>query len=172
MISSKIEKALNAQVKIEASSSHLYLSMASWAEAEGYPGVASFLYRHAEEERMHMLKLVKYINERGRKAVIPALESPPGSFKSLLDLFQMLYQHEVYVSEQINKLVAFCLKEQDYTTHHFVQWYVSEQIEEEALARTILDKLRLIGSDKGGLYLFDRDLQSLSVEQDVTGKNQ
>lgn len=164
MVTKKIEQALNKQIELEASSSQYYLAMASWAENNGLSGVAAFFYQHSDEERMHMLKLIKYLNERGGKAVIPALEQPPKDFKTLQFAFDNLLKHEVMVSNEINKLVDICLKEKDYTTHNFLQWYVSEQIEEEALARTILDKLNLIGNDKGGLYLFDRDLQNISVQ--------
>lgn len=150
------------QIQLEADSSQFYLAMASWAETNGLNGVASFLYRQSDEERMHMLKLVRYINERGGKAVIPALKQPPKNFKSLSFVFEELLSHEIAVSTEINNLVESCLKEKDYTTHNFLQWYVAEQIEEEALARNINDKLNLIGSDKGGLYLFDRDLESFT----------
>lgn len=164
MVTKKIEQALNKQIELEANSSQYYLAMASWAEINGLSGVAAFFYQHSDEERMHMLKLIKYLNERGGKATIPALEQPPKDFKSLQYAFDNLLKHEIMVSNEINKLVDICLKEKDYTTHNFLQWYVSEQIEEEALARTILDKLNLIGNDKGGLYLFDRDLQNISVQ--------
>jgi ferritin len=160
MINKKIEAALNKQVSLEGESSQFYLAIASWAENNGYNGVANFFYTHSDEERLHMLKLVKYINERGGKAVISALPSPSTNFKTLDAIFQSLYKHEVNVSKEINKLVEICLSEKDYTTHNFLQWYVAEQIEEEAMARNILDKLNLIGNDKGGLYLFDRDLSS------------
>jgi ferritin len=162
MISPKIEKALNQQVLLEAESSQIYLAMASWAEVEGLNGIASFLYTHSDEERMHMLKLVKFINERGGHGVIPALKQPPLKYKGIRELFQDVLKHEVYVTTEINKLVDSCLKEKDYTTHNFLQWYVSEQIEEEALARKIMDKLKLIGDDKAGMYIFDRDIAGLS----------
>jgi ferritin len=165
MLSNKIEKALNQQIELEASSSQYYLAMASWAERQGFNGVSTFLFTHSDEERMHMLKLVKFINERGGKAVIPALKQPPTNFKSVNEIFEQILSHEIKVSNEINHLVDDCLKEKDYTTHNFLQWYVSEQIEEEALARRILDKLKLIGGDKGGLYLFDRDLAGLSGEE-------
>ena len=168
MLKNKIETALNKQIKIEAESSQIYLAMASWAETEGLGGTAQFLYKHSDEERMHMLKLVQYVNERGGKALIPQLAQPEKKYKSLPDLFQMLLNHEIMVSGEINNLVDICLKEKDYTTHNFMQWYVAEQIEEEALARTIMDKLNMIGSDKGGLYLFDRDIEGISV---ATGPN-
>jgi len=162
MLSEKIEKALNRQVEVEASSSQFYLAMASWAEANGLNGVANFLYGHSDEERQHMLKLFKYINERGGKAIVPNLSKPPEDFESINFIFQSLYEHEVKVTSEINAVVELCLKEKDYTTHNFMQWYVAEQIEEEGLAADLLDKLRLIGGDKGGLYLFDRDLESMN----------
>jgi ferritin len=165
MLSKKIEKALNRQVEIEADSSQFYLAMASWAETKGYNGTAAFLYLHSDEERMHMMKLVRFINERGGHAIVPALKQPPHDFKGITDIFETLLNHETKVTEEINSLVHTTLQEKDYTTHNFLQWYVSEQIEEEALARTIMDKLNMIGSDKGGLYLFDRDLQALAPAQ-------
>lgn len=161
MLNPKIEKALNQQVHLEAESSQIYLSMASWAEVQGYEGIATFLYQHSDEERMHMLKLVKFINERGGHGVVPALKQPPSKFKGVKELFQQVLDHEILVSSEINKLVDSCLKEKDYTTHNFLQWYVSEQIEEEALARKIMDKLKLIGTDPGGMYFFDRDISSM-----------
>jgi ferritin len=167
MLKQKIEAALNEQIKIEAQSSQIYLAMASWAETVGFGGTAQFLYKHSDEERMHMLKLVQYVNERGGKALVPQLEQPEQDYKSLAFLFQTLLDHEIMVSGEINNLVEICLNEKDYTTHNFMQWYVAEQIEEEALARTIMDKLNMIGEDKGGAYLFDRDIEGISVVHDT-----
>lgn len=164
MLSKKLEKALNNQIKIEAESSQVYLSMASWAEVKGLEGIAGFMYGHSDEERMHMLKLIKYVNERGGHAQISQLKAPKTEFGSFQKMFEELYQHELFVSNSINELVHVTLEEKDYATHNFLQWYVAEQIEEEALARTILDKINLIGNDKGGLYLFDRDVQQITVE--------
>ena len=164
MLSKKVEKALNQQVLLEAESSQHYLSMASWAEVNGYNGIADFMYDHSDEERMHMLKLVRYVNERGGHALVQSLAAPPKSWKGLKDVFEDLLKHEVAVSAAINDLVDICMNEKDYTTQNFLQWYVAEQIEEEALARTVLDKLNLIGNDKGGLYLFDRDISGLTVD--------
>jgi ferritin len=117
-----------------------------------------------------MLKLVKFVNERGGKAIIPAISQPPIEFDNLKSVFDLLLKHEISVTESINNLVDICLQEKDYTTHNFVQWYVSEQLEEEAMARTILDKLKLIGNDNGGLYMFDRDLES-SLTISTTASN-
>lgn len=163
MLSTKIEKALNQQIQLEAESSQVYLAMASWAEVQGYEGISGFLYKHSDEERMHMLKLVKFINERGGHGIIPTLKQPASKYTGIKALFQQVLDHEIHVSSEINKLVDICLKEKDYTTHNFLQWYVSEQIEEEALARKIIDKLKLIGDDKAGHYMFDRDLGTIQA---------
>ncbi len=164
MLSKKVEEALNDQIRIEAESSQVYLSMASWAEVKGLEGIAQFMYAHSDEERMHMLKLVKFVNERGGHAHVSELKAPKHDFSTFQKMFQELYEHELFVSNSINELVHITLQEKDYATHNFLQWYVAEQIEEEALARTILDKINLIGNDKGGLYLFDRDVQQITVE--------
>ena len=105
-----------------------------------------------------MLKLMRFINERGGYAIVPALEQPIITFKSLKSLFEDFLKHEIEVSNSINELVDLALTEKDYATHNFLQWYVSEQIEEEKTARILNDKLELIGEDKSGLYLFDRDI--------------
>lgn len=167
MLSNNMQSALNKQVRIEAESSQIYLAMASWAEVKGMEGVAEFLYDASDEERLHMLKLVKYINERGGHAVVSELTAPDVEFGSLKEMFELLLNHEISVSQSINELVHISLEEKDYATHNFLQWYVAEQIEEEAQARTILDKINLIGNDKGGLYLFDNDIKQLNVNSSV-----
>ena len=164
MLTKNMEAALNQQIRVEAESSQVYLSMACWAEVKGLEGIAQFMYKHSDEERMHMLKLIKYVNERGGHAHITDLSAPETEFGTFQKMFQKLYEHEIFVSKSINELVHVSLEEKDYATHNFLQWYVAEQIEEEALARTILDKINLIGNDKGGLYLFDRDVQMITVE--------
>ena len=163
----RIETALNDQIRKEASSSQYYLSMASWAESNGLNGTANFMYTHSDEERFHMLKLVKFVNERGGRAIVPQLDAPPKDFKNLKYVFESLLEHELNVTESINNIVGLCLDQKDFTTHNFMQWYVAEQLEEEALARTILDKLKMIGEDKGGLYLFDRDLNDIDTAENV-----
>lgn len=161
MLSNSIQAALNKQVEMEAESSQAYLAMASWAENQpGLEGVTNFFYKQSDEERIHMLKLFRYINERGGFGVVPSLKQPIISFNSIKQVFDEFLQHEIQVSISINDLVDLSLKEKDYATHNFLQWYVSEQIEEERVARTLKDKLQLIGEDKDGLYLFDRDIMN------------
>lgn len=161
MLSKNIETALNKQIRIEAESSQTYLSMACWAEISGLEGISQFMYAQSEEERLHMLKLIKYVNERGGHAKITDLNAPVTTYETFKSMFEALYKHELFVSESINELVHITFTEKDYATHNFLQWYVAEQIEEEATAKNILDKINLIGDDKGGLYLFDRDIQQL-----------
>lgn len=160
----RVEKALNDQIKKEGQSSQFYLAMASWAEAQGLSGTSGFMYKQSEEERFHMLKLVKFVNERGGRAIIPGFDTPPTEFKSVLNVFELLLSHEIQITESINDLVGVCMDEKDYPTQNFMQWYLSEQLEEEASARAILDKVKLIGEDKAGLYLFDRDLENATIQ--------
>lgn len=110
-----------------------------------------------------MLKLLKYVNQRGGAAAISALDEPRLDYSSIRALFRQLYEHEVKVSASINELVDIALTGKDYATHNFLQWYVSEQIEEEASAKVILDKIDLIGDDKGGLYMFDNDMKNFTA---------
>lgn len=161
-----IEKLLNDQIKYEASASMQYLAMASWADEKGYNGVAEFFYNQSEEERMHMTKLVKFVNERSGNVRIPSLDEPKNEFSGLNQLFEKFLSSEIFVTEQINHIIYQCLQVKDYNVHNFMQWYVSEQLEEEAVARTLLDKLKIIGSDKSGHYLFDRDINNISQEAD------
>lgn len=159
MLSKVMQDALNRQVAMEAASSQAYLAMASWAEIQpGLDGVTNFFYQQSDEERVHMLKLIRYINERGGFAIVPSLDQPNITFQSLQRVFEEFLKHEIAVSESINELVGLALQERDFSTHNFLQWYVTEQLEEEALARTLNDKLELVGDDKGGIYLFDKDI--------------
>jgi ferritin len=159
MLKKKVEDICNRQIEREGYSSDLYLSMASWAETNGYSGVAAWLYSQSDEERLHMLKFIKYVNERGGKAVIPAFNKPPSDFSSVEDVFREVLKHEEFVTESINEIVALTLEEKDFNTNNFLQWFVFEQVEEEASVRTILDKVRLVGANN--MYQFDRDILSL-----------
>jgi ferritin len=160
MLSQNVLNALNAQIKMEGDSSQVYLAMASWAEIQGFEGISTFMYNQSDEERAHMLKLIKYVNQRGGEAKVSATLQPGLDLSNYKALFKQLLNHEYKVSESINNLVGITLDERDFATHKFLQWYVSEQIEEEANARYILDKINLIGDDKGGLYLFDNEMKN------------
>lgn len=155
----KIEDICNRQIQREGYSSMIYLAMASWAETQGMSGVADWLYAQADEEKMHMLKFVKFINERGGHAIIPAFEKPPVDFKDPASMFEKVLEHERFISQSINEIVGLAIEEKDYTTNNWLQWFVSEQIEEEANAQAIIDKLKLVGSHN--MYMFDRDIMSM-----------
>ncbi|MBS0011590.1 MAG: ferritin [Bacteroidales bacterium] len=159
MLKKSIEDLLNRQIEREGYSSILYLSMASWAETEGYAGVAEWLYAQAEEEKMHMLKILRYVNEREGKAIIPSFDKPPAGFDGLKVMFDQILEHEKYITSSINEIVAETIKENDFATHNWLQWFVSEQVEEESSVQTIIDKLNLVGSHN--LYMFDRDIMSM-----------
>ena len=159
MLPKKVEEILNTQIQKEDYSSQLYLSMASWAENQGFEGVSNWLYAQAEEERVHMLKLVQYVNERDAMAVIPGIDAPPTEFGDVFEIFDKVLAHEKYISGSINEIVAVCIAENDFTTQSWIQWFVTEQIEEEASVKAIIDKLKLLG--KNNLYMFDRDIMSM-----------
>lgn len=162
MINPTIETALNEQIKKEEHSSRLYLAMAIWCEVNGYPGAAAFLYDHTDEERMHQMKFVHYLNDRGGKSVLFDLEKPEGNYKSLKDVFEQVLEHEEYITESINNLYGLTVEEKEYTTGNFLQWYITEQIEEESLMRTILDKISLVGDDKSGMFHIDKELEGMA----------
>ena len=161
MLSTKMVEKLNEQVTIEFESSNLYLQMAAWCAFKGFEGSAAFLKAHSEEERMHMMKLFNYLGETGNLAIISALEKPKHEFESLKEMFGQILQHEKFVTSKINELVALAYEEKDYSSLHFLQWYVGEQHEEESLFTSIVDKINLIAYDGRGLYLVDRDLGKL-----------
>ncbi|HSG67287.1 MAG TPA: ferritin [Bacteroidales bacterium] len=165
MLSKKLEEAIIKQIKAEEESSRLYLSMASWCEVNGYAGAAAFLFDHATEERMHALKFLNYVNDRGGHARVLALEEPEATFESLHKVFEKVLEHEVLVTGLINNLVALSMEEKDFTTHNFLQWFVTEQIEEESLARGILDKFKLAEGDKGGLFHIDKELAGIAAAE-------
>ncbi len=163
MLNEKIESILNQQIEKEAYSSNLYLSMASWAQNNGLEGTAEWLFAQAEEEKMHMLKFIQYINDRGGKAIIPALPQPPHEFENVQELFEQVMKHEQYISASINEIVAATIEVRDFTSNNWIQWFVTEQIEEEATVNAILDRLKLLAGKN--FYLFDRDLKGIRTAE-------
>ncbi len=164
MLSTKIEKALNAQIAMEGYASMNYLSMASWCDQEGMEGCARFLYRQSEEEREHMMRLVHYVNEADGKALIPAIKKPQMTYKSVQALFNAVYKSEQKVTAAINEIVALCYTEKDHATLNFMQWYVEEQREEEAMVRGILDRIKLIGGGPQSLYYVDKEVDKINKQ--------
>lgn len=161
MLSTEVVNLLNEQVKKEMFASNLYLNMSSWCFKNHFDGAGEFLFNHAQEEREHATRLIKYLNDTDSKAIIEAIEKPQSEFSSLLDVFEKIYIHELSITESITNLVDFTLSKKDFSTFNFLQWYVSEQHEEEALFRGILDKIKLIGETSHGPYLADEYIKSL-----------
>ncbi len=162
-----IEQALNEQIEKEEFSSRFYLAAAIWCESNGFPGSAKFLYGHAEEETMHMMKLVHFVVDRGGAVKLSVLKQPAQEFNSLAEVFTLIRDHEKYITESINQLFGLTVDEKDYTTGNFLQWYISEQIEEESLFNTILDKINLIGDSKASLFHIDKELESLGANKTI-----
>lgn len=163
MISNAMVAALNQQISLEAYASFLYLSMASWCDREGLEGCALFMHRQSAEERMHMLKIFGYLSEVDGHALTPEIKQPPHEFSSVQEMFQKVYAHEQKVTASINDLVALSNKENDHSTGVFLQWYVNEQREEEALMRSILDKIKLIGDGPQCLYFIDLEIAKINA---------
>ena len=163
MVTKKVEKALNEQIKKEEHSSRLYLAMASWAEHNGYPGASDWLYAQTEEERIHMLKLVHYLNDRGGNVSFSTMEALNVKAKSLADLFQQVLKHEEFISDSINQLYHVCVTEKDFSTANYLQWYITEQIEEESTVKQILDQIRLAGTEKAGLFMMDKEFAAMAA---------
>ncbi len=159
MLTKAMETILNEQIEKEGYSSNLYLAMASYAESQGLTGIAKWLYSQSEEERVHMLKFIHYVGERDCNVIIPEFKKPPVEFGTVKELFEGVMKHEQYITASINEIVGNSLDERDFTTHTWIQWFVTEQIEEEASVKGILDKLALVG-DKN-MYMFDRDILAM-----------
>lgn len=161
MLSNEVISKLNKQIKEEMFASNLYLSMGSWCFNNRLDGAGEFLLTHADEENEHAKKLIAYLNETDSKVEIQSIDKPDNDFKSLLDVFEKTYKHEIHVTNSINNLVSFMLTNKDYATFNFLQWYVAEQHEEEALFRGIIDKIKLIGNNGNGIYLADQYIKTL-----------
>ncbi|MEA3447364.1 MAG: ferritin [Bacteroidota bacterium] len=162
MMKKSIIDALNVQIQKEGYSANLYLAMASWAETEGYDGITQWLYAQADEEKMHMLKIIGFVNERGGMAIIPAFEQPPAEWKSIREMFDQVLEHEQYITESIHSIIPIIEKENDYAVLRWIQWFVDEQIEEESSVQAIIDKLDMLGNKN--LYVFDRDIMGMRAE--------
>jgi len=161
-LSTNIQSALNDQMTREAHAAQIYLSYGAWADNEGYNGIANFLFRHAEEERNHMMKILEYILERGGTVKIEAIPAPSPNPTNIQNCFEKVFEQEVDNTKWIYKLVKMSLEAEDWATWRFMQWFVKEQTEEEKLSIGLLDKIKIAGGDKASgdvLYALDRDLE-------------
>jgi ferritin len=158
MVNKKIEGALNQQLNAELYSSYLYLSMSAYFQSINLPGFANWMRVQAQEELVHGMKFYDFINERGGRVMLQQVKAPPAEWSSPLDVFENAYKHEQKVTGLINDLVNLAVGEKDHATNIFLQWFVTEQVEEEASANEVVQKLKLVGKDSGGLFMLDAEM--------------
>jgi ferritin len=158
MLKKKMLKALNDQVNAEMFSSYLYLSMEAYFQSTGLAGFANWMQAQVQEEMMHGMKFYGFIHERGGKVTLEAIAKPESAWASPLDAFEAIQKHEEHVTSLINNLVDLAISEKDHATNNFLQWFVSEQVEEEASVGAVVDKLRLIQDNPSGLFMMDAEL--------------
>ena len=159
MLSERMMKSLNKQLNAELYSAYLYLSMAAYFESKNLKGFANWMRVQAQEELTHAMKFFDYINERGGRVYLEAIEKPPTEWKSPLDVFEATYEHEVKVTSMINDLVNMAMEEKDHATYNMLQWFVAEQVEEEASADEVRQQLRMIKEDGRGIMMLNRELK-------------
>ncbi|MEE9167340.1 MAG: ferritin [Candidatus Neomarinimicrobiota bacterium] len=160
MLSENVEKILNKQIADEAYSSRLYLAMAVWCDHSSLSGAAHFFYHQSDEERGHMKRIIQYVNRVGGRVVISDTKGPPVEYKSLKDVIEEAYEHEKSMTVAIVKLVDTSLEKKDYATFDFLQWFVTEQVEEEAMLKSLLDRFNLVGTDAHGTFIMDKEMGS------------
>ena len=158
MVKKKIEAALNKQLNAELYSSYLYLSMSAYFQSINLPGFANWMRVQTQEELVHAMKFYDFINERGGRVTLQKIDSPPTKWASPLNAFESAYKHEQKVTGLINDLVNLAVGEKDHATNIFLQWFVTEQVEEEASADEVVQKLKLVGKDSGGLFMLDGEM--------------
>jgi len=158
MIDQRMQEALNKQINAEIYSAYLYLSMSAHFQSVNLAGFANWMRVQAHEELMHALKFYDYVNERGGRVMLQPVEAPPSAWDSPLALFEHVHQHEQKVTGMINKLVDLAVEIRDHATNNVLQWFVAEQVEEEASADEVVQKLKLVGDDPSALFMIDREL--------------
>lgn len=158
MMNKNIEAALNKQLNAELYSSYLYLSMSAYFKSINLPGFASWMRVQTQEELVHAMKFYDFINERGGRVTLQKIDSPPTNWASPLNAFESAHKHEQKVTGLINDLVNLAVGEKDHATNIFLQWFVTEQVEEEASADEVVQKLKLVGKDSGGLFMLDGEM--------------
>lgn len=163
MLSQKLEQALNDQVNAELYSAYLYLAMSAHFSDQNLEGFAHWMNMQAQEEMGHAMKFYAFINERGGRNILKSIEAPPSSWDTPTAVFEAVLEHEQKVTALINDLVNLAISEKDHATNIFLQWFVTEQVEEEASVNSVLQKLKLLGTDGGGLFMIDRELAARAV---------
>lgn len=162
MIKQTLQDAINSQINKEFFSEYYYLSMAAYFESEDLPGFANFFKVQVEEERFHAMKFFDYLNERGGKVNLTGIDSPKTDFESPLQVFELAYKHEQYVTESINGLMDIAIKENDHALKSFLQWFIDEQVEEEATMSKYVNQLKRLNGNGHGIMMLDRELAQRS----------
>jgi len=160
MISSKMQKALNKHLNEELKSSYLYLSMAAYFEDKNLKGFSNWMKLQSQEEYGHAMKFYSYILQVGSKVTLNQIDVPKSTWKNHTEVFKETLDHERLITDMINKLVDLAILEKDHATHNFLQWFVNEQVEEVSTAEDIVNKLELVGDNRNGLFMLDRELGS------------
>ena len=158
MLSKKMEKALNEQLNAELYSAYLYLAMAAWFESQNLPGFAAWMKVQHREETAHGMKFFKFVTERRGRVVLTAIAEPAKEWKSPLAAFEAAFEHEQYISGRIGDLVSLAVEEKDHATNAFLQWFVNEQVEEEASVDSIIQKLKMAEKAPGAMLMMDHEL--------------
>ncbi len=158
MISEKMQVELNEQVNKEFYSAYMYLAMSAYCNTLGLPGFAHWMRMQYEEESMHVTKMYDYILGQGGEVHLQSIEEPAKEYGTPLEIFQQTLEHEQFITSMIHKLMDLAISERDYATQTFLQWYVTEQVEEEANVNDILAPLRMVGDDKSGLMMIDQKI--------------
>lgn len=158
MLSKKMEKALNEQLNAELYSAYLYLAMSAWFESQNLPGFAAWMRIQDREETTHAMKFFKFVAERRGRVVLKAIEEPAKDWKSPLAAFEAALEHERYITGRIGDLVNLAVEEKDHATNAFLQWFVNEQVEEEATADSIIQKLKMAEKAPGAMLMLDHEL--------------
>ncbi len=158
IISTKLFAAINKQIGLELYSSYIYKSMAIYCKLNNFKGMASWLKLQAEEEAEHAEKLIEHLIDRGYVVTLPSIDEPPSKFKSVVDVFEKTYEHEKHVTASIHKLYKMALAEEDYPAQIMLQWFVTEQVEEEANASEILERLKMANGSMGPVMMLDHNL--------------
>jgi len=170
MMKDKMLKALNEQINAEMYSSYLYLAMEAHFQSISLSGFAAWMRAQVQEELFHGMKFYDYVFERGGQVILQTIKKPETGWKTPLDVFKHVLKHEQHVTSLINDLVDLAMTEKDHATVNFLQWFVGEQVEEEATAGTIVDKLKLIKNDTSGLFLLDAELGARVFTPPVKGE--
>ena len=168
MLNPKVEQAINEQINAELYSAFLYLSMSAYFQRQNLPGFAKWTYVQYLEETTHALKFFNYVNERGGSVKLAAIKEPPTEWKNPVDVYDAIYKHEQLVTSLIYRIVDIAIQERDHASNNMLQWYVVEQVEEEANASLILEQLKRIGNAQESLYVLDKEL-GMRVFNDATG---